>query len=334
MTKRILAPLCLAAVLAAPLCAQPAKAPAPAESYERGPGSYAVATVSYDWTDSARNRKVPVKIYYPEKGQGPFPVIVFSHGLGGSREGYEYLGRRWASHGYVSVHVQHLGSDDALWRGSQQPKQDLTRAAADVRNALNRPRDVSFVLDRLEALNRDASSPLRDRLDLHAVGMAGHSFGAWTTLAVVGQGLWPRQETSLADRRVKAAVEMSAPVPRNADLDRAYAKITVPVLHMTGTLDDSPIGDTKAAERRVPFDRIHASDQYLVIFQGGDHMTFAVPRRRPGRGEKDARFQDLILQGTTAFWDAYLKGDTAAKSWLARGGYAGTLGGDGKLEVK
>ena len=111
MTKRYLAPLCLAAVLAAPLFAQPAKAPAPAGSYERGPGSYAVATVSYDWTDSARNRKVPVKIYYPEKGQGPFPVIVFSHGLGGSREGYEYLGRRWASHGYVSVHVQHLGSE-------------------------------------------------------------------------------------------------------------------------------------------------------------------------------------------------------------------------------
>ena len=103
---------------------------------------------------------------------------------------------------------------------------------------------------------------------------------------------------------------------------------------MTGTLDDSPIGDTKAAERRIPFDRIHAPDQYLVTFQGGDHMTFAVPRRRPGRAEKDARFQDLILQGTTAFWDAYLKGDAAAKSWLARGGYAGTLGGEGKLEVK
>ncbi|HEX3551931.1 MAG TPA: hypothetical protein VIA62_01730 [Thermoanaerobaculia bacterium] len=332
MTKRILAPLCLAAVLAAPLFAQPAKAPAPAESYER-PGSYAVATVSYDWTDAARSRKVPVKIYYPEKGPGPFPVIVFSHGLGGSREGYEYLGRRWASHGYVSVHVQHLGSDDAVWRGSQQPQQDLTRAAADVRNALNRPKDVSFALDRLEALNRDPS-PLRGRLDLRAIGMAGHSFGAWTTLAVAGQGLGPRQAMSLADPRVKAAVEMSAPVPRNADLDRAYAKVTMPVLHMTGTLDDSPIGDTKAAERRVPFDRIHASDQYLVIFQGGDHMIFSGRGLQAGRGEKDARFQDLILQGTTAFWDAYLKGDAAAKSWLARGGYAGALGGEGKLEVK
>jgi pimeloyl-ACP methyl ester carboxylesterase len=127
---------------------------------------------------------------------------------------------------------------------------------------------------------------------------------------------------------------MSAPIPRQGDLDRAYAKITIPILHLTGTLDDSPIGDTKAAERRIPFDHIRTPDQYLVTFQGGDHMTFAVQRRRPGRGEKDARFHDLILQGTTAFWDAYLKGDAAAKSWLSRGGYAGALGGEGKLEVR
>lgn len=334
MIQRYLIPLCLALALPASGLAQPAQAPAAVETYERGPGSYAVATVSYDWVDSARNRKVPVKIYYPEKGQGPFPVIVFSHGLGGSRDGYEYLGQHWASHGYVSVHLQHLGSDDAVWRDSKEPAKDLTRAAAEPGNATARPKDVSFVLDRVTALNRDVS-PLKGRLELRAIGMAGHSFGAWTTLAVAGQMLGPLQRSSLADPRVKAAIEMSAPVPRNADLDRAYGKINMPVLHMTGTLDDSPIGDTRAAERRVPFDHIQASGQYLVIFQGGDHMIFAGGQRRNARkGEKDSRFRDLILQGTTAFWDAYLKGDAAAKSWLSRGGYAGVLGADGKLEVK
>jgi len=333
MTKRILIVFCLAFCFASSLFALPAQAPAVKETYERGPGSYAVATVSYDWTDSARNRKVPVKIYYPEKGQGPFPVIVFSHGLGGSRDSYEYLGHHWASHGYVSVHLQHLGSDDAVWKESEQPARDLARAAADPRIALERPKDVSFVLDRVTAMNRDAT-PLKGRLDLRAIGMAGHSFGAWTTLAVAGQGLGFRQQRSLADPRVKAAIEMSAPVPRGADLDRAYANIKLPILHMTGTLDDSPIGDTKAAERRVPFDHVQAAGQYLVIFQGGDHMIFAGQRRQASKGEKDPRFHDLILQGTTAFWDAYLKGDAAAKAWLSRGGYAAALGGDGKLEVK
>src|ERR1700744_4715141 len=75
-----------------------------------------VAIVRYDWFDARRQRAVPVKIYYPRTGAGPFPVIIFSHGLGGSREGYEYLGQYWAAHGYVSVHVQHPGSDDGLWR--------------------------------------------------------------------------------------------------------------------------------------------------------------------------------------------------------------------------
>src|SRR5262245_28292172 len=116
MMKRALISLCLAAVLSSPLAARTAQAPAPAGS------SYTVATVSYDWTDTARHRKVPVKIYYPKTGHGPFPVIIFSHGLGGSRENYEYLGHHWASHGYVSVHVQHLGSDDAVWRGSEHPR--------------------------------------------------------------------------------------------------------------------------------------------------------------------------------------------------------------------
>lgn len=333
MIQRYLIPLGLALALSTSVLAQPAKAPAAAETYERGPGSYAVATVSYDWVDAARSRKVPVKIYYPEKGQGPFPVIIFSHGLGGSRDGYEYLGRHWASHGYVSVHVQHLGSDDAVWKESKELAKDLARAAAKPGNAVERPKDVSFVLDRVAALDRDVS-PLKGRLDLRAIGMAGHSFGAWTTLAVAGQMLGPLQRSSLADPRVKAAIEMSAPVPRNADLDRAYGKINVPILHMTGTLDDSPIGDTNAAERRVPFDHIQAPGQYLVIFQGGDHMIFAGQRRNARRGEKDPHFRDLILQGTTAFWDAYLKGDAAAKSWLSRGGYAGVLGGDAKLEMK
>src|ERR1043166_7563974 len=74
-----------------------------------------VATAKFDWLDTKRERTVPVKIYYPSTGNGPFPIIIFSHGLGGSRDGYEYLGRYWTSHGYVSVHVQHIGSDDAVW---------------------------------------------------------------------------------------------------------------------------------------------------------------------------------------------------------------------------
>src|SRR4051812_27891204 len=70
-----------------------------------------------EWRDVKRDRAVPVKIYYPKEIAAPCPVVVFSHGLGGSREGYEYLGNYWASRGYVSVHLQHIGSDSAVWQG-------------------------------------------------------------------------------------------------------------------------------------------------------------------------------------------------------------------------
>ena len=46
------------------------------------------------------------------------PLVVFSHGIGGSRRGYSYLGQHWASHGVASLHLQHIGSDRNVWFGN------------------------------------------------------------------------------------------------------------------------------------------------------------------------------------------------------------------------
>lgn len=299
--------------------------------YKKDAGPFAVAVTRYDWVDTARNnRHVPVKIYSPEKGAGPFPVIIFSHGLGGTREGYEYLGRRWASHGYVVAHIQHEGSDDHVWRGQERPGVALHQAAGDLRNAIARPLDAKFALDQLTALNQQPG-PFRNRLDLKAAGISGHSFGGWTTLAVAGQ-VFPTG--TFADPRFKAAVAMSAPPELKRDPETSYGTIRIPILHMTGTLDDSPVSDTKAAQRRLPFDHIHLADQYLVIFNGGDHMVFTGERFGGDSSDKDPLFHDLILQSTTAFWDAYLKNDAAAKKWLAQGSFRDEMGKNGTLEIK
>jgi len=121
----------------------------PEPGYNAASGTFAVDSVLYNWHDSARDRDVPVRIYYPATGNGPFPVIIFSHGLGGSRDGYEYLGRCWGSHGYVSVHVQHIGSDAAVWQDSIFKMRAMRQAAADLANAVNRPKDVSFAIDQM-----------------------------------------------------------------------------------------------------------------------------------------------------------------------------------------
>ena len=75
------------------------------ERYSGDAGPYQVAELMLDWHDDARDRDVPAKAYYPEGDIPPCPLIIFSHGLGGTREGYEYLGRHWASHGYISTSI-------------------------------------------------------------------------------------------------------------------------------------------------------------------------------------------------------------------------------------
>lgn len=306
-------------------------------------GPYAVAVWTEDWTDAKRDgRVVPVKLYMPDCCEGTrHPVILVSHGLGGSRDGLAYLGNHFASHGFVAVVMQHAGSDTPVLREAMAAG-DLKAGLAKAMTAkafLDRNGDPPFVLDELARLNAATEGKLAGRLDLERVGIAGHSYGAGTSLAMAGQGFGPRA-MSLGDARFKAAAPLSAPPPNDkADLAKTYAGIAIPILHMTGTLDDSPVNDTTASERRVPFDNIAGVDQYLVTFDGGDHMVFS-GERRPGaswsKGDpaKDAAFHPLILSATLAFFEAYLNGDADAKAWLADGGYEAALGSWGVYEKK
>ncbi len=302
-----------------------------------------VAVLKLDWHDVARDRDVPAKIYFPKEGAGPFPVVIFSHGLGGSRENYEYLGRHWAGCGYVSVHLQHIGSDDSVWKDLPPAERgkSLQKAAANLSNALERPIDSQFALNQIEKLNADESSPLKGRLDLKAMAIAGHSFGGYTTLALAGQTfMLPFFQSKRYDEpRLKAAIQMSAPAPTiRRDLDGTFASIKIPVMHMTGTKDFLELlPQTTAADRRIPFDHMSQAETCLVIFNDGDHFIFSGRERMAASPEKiaqDASFQKLICASTTAFWDAYLKGNVAAKKWLLEGGCERLLGKEASFEHK
>ena len=307
-----------------------------AGAYEPPQPTHEVATLRETWHDAKRDRDVPVKIYYP-KDAGAHPVIIFSHGLGGSRDNYQYLGEWWAGCGYVVVHPQHAGSDDAVWRDVSMAERAgaMKRATLDPANSLNRTQDVSFVIDELTRRQGDAQSPLHGRLDLSRIGMSGHSYGGWTTMAVAGQSFGLRA-MSLAEPRVRAAIQMSAPAPRTlGKLSDPFAHITIPVLHLTGTRDDSPIGETKAEDRRKLFDGMSTAPTGLLLFDGATHMTFS-GRTKAGEEKTaaDERFQRLIEDATTAYWDAWLRGDAEAKAWLTGGGLRKELAPTDVLEWK
>lgn len=276
------------------------------------PGPYSVDSVKLDWKDNPRKRDVPVRIYYPTETKSPSPVIIWSHGLGGNRDAYTYLGRFWASHGYVVVHPQHKGSDTGV---VLEGGKEAFKTAASAKNAIERPKDITFVIDQLTELNK-ASGKWQGKFNLDALGVGGHSFGAQTTLLAGGQLLGPG--TSLADKRVKALMPMSAPVPAAILRDRAYNAVKLPTMHMTGTRDDSPIGETKAIERRIPFDHIAGCEQWFINFQDGDHMIFSgrMARANDEQKKQDLAFQKQIKECSLHFWNATLKNDQPAKRWL------------------
>ena len=137
--------------------------------------------------DTTRNRNIPLRIYLPAQ-LAPAPVILFSPGLGGSREGSGYLGQHWSLRGYVVVYLQHPGSDDSVWKNQPSQKvMEAMKSAVSLENFLLRVQDVTAVLNQLDTWNKLPGYPLAGRLDLARVGMSGHSFGAVTTQAVSGE---------------------------------------------------------------------------------------------------------------------------------------------------
>ena len=292
---------------------------------------HAVASVDQTWFDAGRDRSVPARIYYPADSAERFPVIIFSTGLGRSRDDCAYLGRHWASCGYVSVHVQHKGSDEEVRQGSLRPRKELQKAFYAPQNIRNRPMDIIFVINQLDQMQRSGSA-LGKRCDLTRIGVAGHDFGAQTVLALAGEVLPGR--IAFVEPRVKAVVAMSSPVPLGqVPLSLAYGNISLPCFHITGTADNSIVATTQASQRRLPFDYTQGADEYLVTFYGADHMTYSGHLRAAASGH-DAMFQRLIAECSAVFWEAYLKDDAGAKAWLAGEGIRAHLAATARVEKK
>jgi predicted dienelactone hydrolase len=263
--------------------------------------------------DATRNRDIPVQIYLPAN-EKPEALVLFSHGLRGSRAGSKFLGEHWAARGYVAVFVQHPGSDDAVWKdAAPEERMAALREAASLENFLLRVKDVTAVLDQLEAWNK--SGPLKGRMDLTKIGMSGHSFGAVTTAAVSGE-TFPMSGTRLTDARIRAAVIMSPSAPKSTTPERAFGEVKVPWLLMTGTKDTAPIGPADLKSRLAVYPALRGAPKYQVVLNNAEHSAFT-DRALPGdREPRNPTHHRVILALSTAFLDAYLRGDKNALAWL------------------
>ena len=271
-------------------------------------------TLDFEPKDEARDRSVPLRVYLPAV-ESPCPVILFSHGLGGSRENNSYLGNHWAANGYVAVFIQHHGSDAEVWK-SAPPAERMSalKEAASAKSAIARIRDVPFVIDQLEKWNVKEGHPLFGKLDLQHIGMSGHSFGAGTTQAMMGE-VFPRGLTA-PEPRIDAFLAFSPSISKRVEPEVSFGKIDRPALLMTGTKDGSPIDNSLTpASRMQVYKAMPEGDKYHLVLDRAEHHAFGGSGRKVSRA-RIAHHHPAIQKISTLFWDAYLKQDAKAKAKL------------------
>jgi predicted dienelactone hydrolase len=330
--------------------------------------------------DQERNKDVDISIEYPTRG-GPFPILVFSHGYGSSNSGYEGLVSYWTSYGYVCIRPAHADAGairDSLRDTMMEPpaRRGQTQPGAAAPQRPQRPsieaiwdrereaqwrdrvRDVRLVLDSLDELERRFPE-LQGKMDHARIGVAGHSYGAFTTMLIDGTRTFGNPPLALADPRVRAAVVMS---PQGTAANRgltpqSWAEVRIPVLYMTGTQDRGATEEETPLWRKQAYDYSPPGDKYFVMIQGARHLSFTgsfspiqdnrdvpitttttdqygrpviveVPQQRVQATFFSERHIFQIVKVTSlAFWDAYLKNDAAAREMIQPQKLQATVGG-------
>jgi len=275
----------------------------------------------FDWVDPVRQREVPVRLYWPVQvaSNAQVPLVVFSHGIGGSRTGYSYLGKHFAAHGIASLHLQHVGSDRQVWFGNPFLVVNRLWSAASEGEAVQRVRDLSFALD--ELLER---SEYGARIDRSRIAAAGHSYGANTVMLAAGATL-QRNGSSVQYRepRVRAALLLSAPpFYGEPELSKILGAITLPSLHITATEDTIRVPGyySPPADRLAVFDAAGSKVKALVVFEGGSHNIFT---DRPASGgltlnpRVKGATQELALAFLRSVFDA---SDEGMQQWPGKHG--------------
>jgi dienelactone hydrolase len=235
-----------------------------------------------DWQDAVRNRPVPVRLYQPlgASSATPVPLVLFSHGIGGSRLGYSYLGQYWASHGFASLHVQHVGSDRSIWFGNPFNLVSRLQDAAQEKEAIDRVFDLRFALTQL------LEDPLGQSINPHQIIAAGHSYGANTTLLASGARVSRDAiPVDLSDARITAAIVISAPrFYGEKSVDSIVRPIRIPTLHITATEDNIQIPGYFSGypDRLAIFEAIGSTHKSLAVFDGGSHSMFTDRTRTGG----------------------------------------------------
>lgn len=215
--------------------------------------------------------------------------MLFSPGYGGARTGYSFLARQWNENGLAVAVTEHAGSNqEALARLKERVGRDFPRevelgVARDQEEFDHRLEDVRFA-------RRELATHAPD-LDWARLGLAGHSYGSATVIA-------------LAPEWRPIGLLLLSPPFLGGPSDASLEQIQAPTLFVTGTRDSSLTGSRTYQERLETFRRLRSHPRYLAVFEEAEHLTFA------GIGLKLDRWLPSVRRLTTRFWQGCLEGRT------------------------
>ncbi|KQN70195.1 hypothetical protein [Devosia sp. Leaf64] len=272
----------------------------------------------------------------PLKANGPYPLVILSHGYPGNRFLISHFGENLASKGYVVASIDHFES-------TYENRLGFASTLA------NRSPDQLFVLDQIAGLSAGSDGFLSGLVDADNSAVIGYSMGGYGAVLTAGAGLAEAANntgmapaealaglmagseafTESRDPRVKAVIAI-APWGAQVGLwdEAGLAGIKVPLFVMGGTLDE--VSSYESGIRQI-FEGATNSDRYLLTFQGAGHNAGA-PMPPPDEATQggpgspfehyadfvwaNARMNNIAQHFATAFLGLHLKGDAAMSNYL------------------
>lgn len=246
-----------------------------------------VTTIWYPAQGGA-SATTPIQGAAPDRSSGPYPLIVFGHGLGATPQVYEGLLSRWAAAGFVVA----------------APRFPLTSSNApgglNPNDVFSQPKDVSYVITSVVKDSALSTGTLSGLVAPHEVGVAGHSEGAITTLGFFN--------SCCRDARIKAAEVLDGD-PEAYPSGKYHFGGDPPLLVVHGTTDallpfSQMVGVYNSAK----------GPKGLLALEGADHVSWLAP---------SSKWINSAVKTTTDFFDAYLRNDKSALNRIVADGQPG-----------